>query len=683
MPDGKPTWTVHDPSRNLFFRLDWLTFEVLSRWSLGDAQAIVDSVNGGTTLEIGTDDIEDVIKFLAQHQLLQLRGKDSASRYADRKKHQHKSLVKQLLHHYLFFRIPLIRPDRLLTRLMPIASMFYTHWFIKLTIAVGIIGFVQVYREWDQFKATFMDLLSWEGASSIALAMIAVKVAHELGHAFTAKRYGCRVPTMGVAFLVMWPVAYTDTNEVWKLPDRKQRLAVASAGIITELVIAIWSTLAWVLLPEGTPKAIAFIFATTSWIATLAINTSPFMRFDGYFLLSDWLDMPNLHERSFALARWQLREWLFKFGEPEPEHFGIRRKRGLILYAFGTWLYRLVVFLGIAVLVYHFFIKALGILLFIVEILWFVLLPLLRELGEWFKRRQLILKQVRSRFTIALVCMLILLLWLPLPSRIRTSALLHLSQEYTIYAPYAAQVGELPYREGDKVRTDTPLFVLVSKDLQGRWGSANAKIQRLKWQLTASNLDAEQRMSMRVIRQDLAAAQSEWSSVKKEIEKNQPLAPFDGIIRDIDPNLKPGMWVAARQRLGMLVQDATMIVETYLDDETVHRIHLGDTATFYPEEPSLPPVKLKVRSIDRDATHILPIPMLASHFGGTVMTREKNNKHIPETAVYRVVLDCESVAPELSEHIWRGRAVINGNWMSPAEIITNRALALLRREAGF
>jgi putative peptide zinc metalloprotease protein len=683
MADGKPTWTVQDPSRNQFFRLDWQTFEVLNRWSLGDAQAIVDSVNAGTTLEISLEDIQAVIDFLEQHQLVQLQGKDSTSRYVNRKERQHSSPMKQLLHHYLFFRIPLVRPDRWLTHMLPVASMFYSRWFIKLTLTVGIAGFVQVYREWDRFQATFMDLLSWEGAFSIGLAIIAVKIAHEFGHAFTAKRYGCRVPTMGVAFLVLWPVAYTDTNEVWKLPGRKQRLAVASAGIVTELVVAIWATLAWVLLPEGTPKAIAFLFATTSWIATLAINASPFMRFDGYFLLSDWLDMPNLHERSFALARWQLRELLFKLGEPEPEHFNARRKRGLILFAWGTWLYRLVVFLGIAVLVYHFFIKALGILLFIVEILWFVLLPLLREFAEWYKRRQLILTRVRSWLSIVLVCMVIGLLWLPLPSRIRTSGLLHPSQEFNIYAPYAAQIGELVYINGDKVRADTPLVVLVSKDLQGRWRSANAKIQRLKWQLTASHLDAEQRMSMRVIQQDLAAAQSEWKSVRKEVERNQPLAPFDGIMRDVDPNLRPGVWVAARQRLGMLVQDKTMIVETYLDEETVRRIQPGASATFYPEEPSLLPVKLEVRAIDRDATHVLPIPILASHFGGTVMTREKNNKHIPETAVYRVVLDCEPVMPEWSRHIWSGDVVIDGEWISPAEILMNRSLALLRREAGF
>src|SRR3569832_322813 len=184
-----------------------------------------------------------------------------------------------------------------------------------------------------------IETYSWQGLLSYALALICIKFLLELGHAYTAKRYGGRVPTMGVAFLVLFPVAYTDVNEVWKLPEKRQRIAVSGAGIITELVIAAWATLAWTLLPDGSFKNAAFLLATTTWVSTIMINGSPFMRFDGYFLLSDWLNMPNLHARTFALARWRLREWLFGLGEPKPEVIGIRRERGIILYGWITWTY--------------------------------------------------------------------------------------------------------------------------------------------------------------------------------------------------------------------------------------------------------------------------------------------------------------------------------------------------------
>ena len=110
----------------------------------------------------------------------------------------------------------------------------------------------------------------------------------------------------------------------------------------------------------------AFLLATTTWVSTVLINASPFMRFDGYFLLSDFLQMPNLHARAFALALGPARTAV-RAGRAGAGTLSATAAR-LILFAWATWIYRLVLFLGIAALVYHFFIKALGIFLFLVEI---------------------------------------------------------------------------------------------------------------------------------------------------------------------------------------------------------------------------------------------------------------------------------------------------------------------------
>ena len=129
-----------------------------------------------------------------------------------------------------------------------------------------------------------------------------------------------------------------------------------------------------------------FILATATWLMTVVINLSPLMRFDGYFMLSDALNVPNLQTRAFVLARWKMREWLFAFGDDKPEHFEPWREKILIFYAFSTWIYRFFLFLGIALIVYHMFFKILGILLFLVEIFAFLLTPVFREMKEWFTR---------------------------------------------------------------------------------------------------------------------------------------------------------------------------------------------------------------------------------------------------------------------------------------------------------
>src|SRR5206468_1280763 len=112
-----------------------------------------------------------------------------------------------------------------------------------------------------------------------------------------------------------------------------------------------------------------------------------FTRFDGYFLLYDWLKVANLHERACALARWWLRERLFGFRDAPPEVFAPGRQRLLITFSLFAWLYRLVLFFSIALLVFHFFFRALGLLLMLVEIGWFIVLPIANETMVWWRRR--------------------------------------------------------------------------------------------------------------------------------------------------------------------------------------------------------------------------------------------------------------------------------------------------------
>src|SRR5258708_34037030 len=222
-----------------------------------------------------------------------------------------------------------------------------------------------------------------------AIALTFSKVVHELAHAFSARRYGVRVPTLGVAFLVLWPYLYTDTGETWKLSDRRKQLVIACAGMAAELVLAVFSTFLWALSPEGAAKSVFFVLASSTWIMTLAVNLSPFMRFDGYFVLSDLPDFPNLHERSSACARWWLRRTFFGLEEPMPEpQLRPHQRAGLIAFAYITWLYRLTVFIRIALLVYRLAVKLLGMFLMVVEVVWFILMPVWKEAVYLWKARQ-------------------------------------------------------------------------------------------------------------------------------------------------------------------------------------------------------------------------------------------------------------------------------------------------------
>jgi putative peptide zinc metalloprotease protein len=682
--DGQPTWTLHDPTRNQFFRIDWQTFCILAHWDLDDAQKICEAVAAETPLRPDADDVAHVADFLAANQLLQPRNPHSAQLMTARLHQERGAWWRRLLHNYLFFRIPLVNPDHWLDRWTARVAPFYSAGFLQLTLLALVFGLLLVYRQWGQFSATLVDTISWQGFLAYGVALVAVKLLHELGHAFTAKRFGCRVPAMGVAFLVLWPAAYTDTNEVWKLADHRKRLAVASAGVATETLIAIWATLAWTLLPDGGPRSVAFVLATLSWFTTLAINASPFMRFDGYFVLSDWLDMPNLHARAFALARWHLRETLFGLGVPPPEFFPRRKHVALILFAWGTWIYRLTVFIGIAALVYHFFIKLAGILLFAVEVVFFIAKPILSELRVWKQLWPEIRTRARARRTMLVAAVLFALLFVPWPTRLSASGHLKPQESFTVYAPAGAQIVELPFKEGAEVPEGATLVKLASPDLALRWQRAESRLVQVREQAGRAGVgDLALQQNVQVLQQELGAVEAERANVQADAQRYAPVAPFAGRVHEVDPELRAGEWVKRQEALLTLVKPGAWMVETYLDEDAIRQVAVGDSARFYTDGHAGPALPLRVATVDRDATRVLPQAMLAVKHGGSVLTRDKDGLLVPERSVYRVTLQAQGDPGSLAGHDWRGKVVIHGSWEPPSARYLRAALALLWRELGF
>ncbi|WP_296952449.1 HlyD family efflux transporter periplasmic adaptor subunit [uncultured Massilia sp.] len=680
---GEPSHTLEDPVRNQFFRIDWTTFEVLRRWSLGTPDDILLSLRADTPLDLQRADVEAVLKFLVDHQLVQPDPLRSVKAMAARHQAAAGAWHTRLLHHYLFFRIPLVRPDRWLARTAPALDWLFSRGFFLLTMLALLAGGALVWRQWDVFRTTLSGSFTPGGLLAYAVALTAVKCAHELGHAFTAKRLGCRVPSMGLAFLVLWPVPYTDTNDAWRLADRRQRQQVAMAGVATELAIAAWATLAWSLLPDGLLRDIAFPLATTTWIATLALNASPFMRFDGYFVLSDWLDMPNLHARAFALARWDLRERLFGLGIDPPEHVPARRHAGLILFAWAVWLYRITVFVGIALLVYHFFIKLVGIFLFCIEMSWFVIRPVAGEVKVWGGLWTRIRRSPRGRRSLALALAVLVLFVLPWPTRVQGGAVLKPAAVFPVHAPEHAQVAALPVREGTRVRAGQELLRFAVPETGGRRAAIQATVERLRWEAGAAGFDAEQRARSAVLREELGTAEAQLAALDEEEARHRPRAPFAGVVRDLDPELAPGTWVRRNERVAVLVGDGGAEASTYLDEESVRRVAVGDHAVFHADGGAGPALRLTVAGIDRDATRVLPSGLWAAQQGGQVPAREKQGAWYPDHAVYRVTFTVDEAPGALAGQAWRGTVVIRGDWEAPGVRFARALASLAWREAGF
>ncbi|NIF86048.1 HlyD family efflux transporter periplasmic adaptor subunit [Comamonas sp. Tr-654] len=700
--DGSPAWTLEDPGRNQFFEIGWADAEILARWSLCTPSRVACAVNQDTTLKVTAEDVEALNQFLDQQGLLMSQGAQACERFKREVQARRSSnWLSWAIHHYLFFRIPLLSPDAQLERTLPaIRQIFLNKRFGFATATAALLGLFLVTRQWDAFVHTFLHFFSMEGAMIAGLTLAATKVLHEAGHAYVAKHYGCRVASMGVAFMVMWPVLYTDTSGAWRLASRRQRMAIGAAGMLTETTLAAWATLAWSFLPDGMLRSAAFMLATTTWLLTLAVNLNPLMRFDGYFLLSDALNVPNLQNRAFALGRWQLREYLFRFGDDRPEVFAPWRERVLVGYAYAVWIYRLFLFLGIALLVYHFAFKLLGIALFSIEIVFFVIRPIFTELKTWAQRLRTGDAHWNSRSAISMALLVALLGAVVLPWRtgIQAPALGRSSEQARLLSPTGAQLERILVQPGQPVRQGQALFELNAPDLVHELQTLRRRIEILHWQRDFQAMRHETAAAVPTAQRELQAAEDRLAVLERQHSQLRLLAPFSGVLVDIANPMTEGEWLGSGEWLGTLAAPESRMVEAYVPESDLKRLKIGSPARFLPENPLLPAWHLKVAEISATATRRLrAVPELASPLGGGIAavrappsslagtSPEENSDWMPEQAVYRVLLQPSSgsLPADSKTQAIRGMALLEGEPESLLHRTWRQVSAVLVRESGF
>jgi len=675
--DGSPAWVIQDPTRNRFFRIGWLEFELLARWDTGDAAALAQQVSAESPLIVGVDDVASLVEFLARNQLIRATGAQDSARLSAIRARQQPDRLRWLLQNYLFFRVPLVRPGRFLEATLPYVAFVFRPGFLAFVVAATLLGLTLAARQWDVFTHTLVDSFTLTGIIGFAGALALGKCVHELSHAYTATRYGVRVGHMGVAFMVLWPLLYTDTGESWKLPDRRQRFAIAAAGVTAELALAGLATLGWSLAPDGGFRQGMFFLATTSWLLTLTINASPFMRFDGYFLLSDAVDLPNLHERSFAQARVFLRRTLLALSDPYPEAFAPAARAGLIAFAFATWIYRLTLFVAIALAVYFFFFKALGVFLLAVELGWFVVRPVTAELRVWWERRADVPRSRRAVWLMMAVGFVALIL-IPWRQDVSAPAVLRAERQQLIYSPLPGRIARPPH--AGAVRAGGTLLILDSPDIRGRADVSRASAQSFSTQLDRLPGVRQGEEKRARLASELAQALATVKGEMAELARLEIKAPFAGQVLDVDPDIVAGTWVAPSRPLGILVDPANWIAEALVPEAALARIAVGDRARLHlPGEP-LTRLDGLVAAIDTARAGALPDPLLAADYGGPVKTVERE-KLVPREALYRVRVSLE--VPPLATRVARVTVVIEGRRESLAADWLRSASAVLIREAGF
>jgi putative peptide zinc metalloprotease protein len=663
---------IYDPVQHSFVRLSSASSDLLG-------------VFRGEELTTGqrssSDEIGDLAGFLNASGLLQPKAGAALKLEAERVRRT-KSLSSQFLHNYISFRLPLFNPEPFLDWSLPIARLLATRFVFICILIFSVVGIYFASQQWDHFLGMLHSSYSLSGAASFAVTMVVLKIFHELGHAYVARHFGCRVPSIGIAFMVLTPMLYTDASDAWRLKSRRQRVLIGAAGIIVELGIAAVALFLWAFLPDGAARGIAFFVAVTAWIMSVLVNLSPFMRFDGYHILVDVLSMHSLGPRGFALANWQLREFLFKPNMPPPEFFAPGLHRFLVCFAYATWVYRLTLFLGIAYLIYTMFPKAAGIALGAVEIHFFILRPILKELREW---RTMGLNTMfmtpRGKTTAAILAALVMLALLPLDRHVHVPAVLLPVQDAKLYPPEAAMILQVSAKPGDSVVEGQILGRLFVPDIADLQRIGQLRLEVTEGRLLRVAADARDLAERRVLEQEREAAVKELEGLRQRGEMLVLHAPISGTLTGDAISLRERQWVGANELLFHIVDRNKGLIIGLVAEREAGRVAQGAEVSFVAQDGLRRASSGVLKEAGLPGAEGLAATYLSSQFGGPIAVNPAPQGGFePMTGRIPLVIATDSPAAETA---LTGTAKIAAEPQSFAGFLLGRMVTVVMRESGF
>lgn len=561
---GQRSWVVEDPVSGQHYQLgveEGEFFLQLSREASLDAALLALVKN--TPFRPSLLEVLAFVERLQQEGLALLPAEEQISRGTE-----HRSVAgsfgQRLLHGYVYFRIPVLRPDRFLSQTYRSIAWLWSAPLRAFYLLAGLLGWALTLQQLEHYADSSSFLFTPNGLLGFGLSLIALKIGHEFCHAYATKSLGLHVRSMGVAFILLWPVLYTDTSDAWKLSSLRQRLKISSAGVLFELVVAGLALLLWAILPDGIVRSLMFFLSSSSLASSLLINLNPFMRFDGYYLLMDWWGVDNLQPRAFALLRHRVRCWLVGWQGAIPEQHPQQRR--LLIYAAATLIYRLVLALTIALLVYHMTFPALGLLLLVVELWIFILRPLWSEMRDLYQQRALWGEHYFLWRSGAVLGLLLLLLALPLPSLERLPALLLYRDSQTLQAPAAGQLLQWQVQLHQEVKQGQLLARLQDEGLQQERLLRQFDLKMVELRLSQSDNSGEQGGYRRWLLAEKARLLAALAKVRSAEQLLEIRASRAGRVVALNEKLREGVFVAKKSHLLTLATTQTVAVSAYVNE---------------------------------------------------------------------------------------------------------------------
>ncbi len=516
-------------------------------------------------------------------------------------------------------RLPLFDPDRLLERLLPWVRplMGWAGLFLWFVIVVSAIVAAGVH--WPELSRDVSDRVLTPGNLFVIwLVFPILKALHEFGHGLMIKRWGGEVHEMGIMLLVLVPVPYVDAAAAWGFRERHRRVLVGAAGMIVEVFVAAVAMLVWTLVEPGALRSVLYDVMLVSGVSTLVFNANPLLRFDGYYILSDWLEIPNLASRANKYVAWLCQRYLLRVPDLPDPLVSPGERPWLLFFACASFVYRLVVMVAIGLFVASRFFVV-GVVLALWSLIVMVVLPLGRIVrylatDPGLRRRRWRAWGVAGS---AATLLWLLVFVVPFPFMTVGEGVVWLSEQGTIRLGGDGFVERIAVSSGSRVEPGTVLVVCDDPELRTRERILRARLDELSIRHRAMmTRDPAEAAS---IAKEIEVARRELERVRSDLDALVVRSPVAGTFVLPGAADLPGRFLRQGAVVGYIVDPSLLTVRTVVSQLDVDLVRSPEErVTVRPADRLDRIVEARiVRSVPA-ASDELPSIALSRQGGGTI-----------------------------------------------------------------
>ncbi|HED52846.1 MAG TPA: HlyD family efflux transporter periplasmic adaptor subunit [Phycisphaerales bacterium] len=565
------------------------------------------------------DDEEDFFQFiLGLHGLgfLNLPVPDDKSLYR-RRQAKLKAVRSSRKMAFLFLQVPLFNPDAFLDRTKHFVSWMFTKWALMVWMAVVGSALYMLVKNWDTFFTPLGNVFTPERLIGLWLALVSLKLIHEFGHAYACKILGGEVPEMGAYFIAGTPCAYVDATASWGFSKRSERLTVVLAGVYVELFIAALAVFVWAIAPTATIQLFAFDIVVVAGIATVIANLNPLMRFDGYYIASDLLEIPNLRSTAQKHAIAVFKHILL--GVPMPHsRFSFPMRTTLFIFGIMTALYKISIVMGIsAMLSTKYLYLGIGLAAMYGGKEFY---RVGKNVGNYLIHSdEARMHRVRAGVLATLVfgALPLFLVLVPVPRQVMALGVVGMEQEHVCYASQNGFIDSIDVYPGDVVDAEEPMAQLENPSVEMALDEAQRELETSR--IRADALMQEDPAAASIERQNEYAAIRRIERERSVIESLTIRAEEPGVVLQMLPMSSQGQFINQGQQIAR-VGSGRWVVRGLVRATSFARVgpKLGDEVTFRSISNPEVTVRAKLVRIADAGNREIPHETLTATAGGEI-----------------------------------------------------------------